>query len=66
MHCLYSLEVGQRVPDLRLLSNDSKDLPDVESEHGIVRSLHWFIEKNFGRSVGILQVDESNGDGQKL
>ena len=45
MHCLSSLEVGQRVPDLRPLSNDSKDLPDAESEHGIVRSLHWFIEK---------------------
>jgi len=48
MHCLSSLEVGQRVPDLRPLANDSKDLPDAESEHGIVRSLHWFIEKNSG------------------
>ena len=50
MHCLSSLEVGQRVPDLRPLANDSKDLPDAESEHGIVRSLHWFIE-NFSGEV---------------
>ena len=45
MHCLSSLEVGQRVPDLRLLSNDSEDLPDAKSEHEIVRTLNWFIEK---------------------
>ena len=52
MHCLSSLEVGQMLPDLRPLSNDSKDLPDAESEHGIVRSLHWFIEKNSGEVWG--------------
>jgi len=51
MHCLSSLEVGQRVPDLRLLSNDSEDLPDAKSEHEIVRTLNWFIEKCSGRSV---------------
>ena len=48
MHCLSSLEVGQRVPDLRLLSNDSEDLPDAKSEHEIVRTLNWFIEKISG------------------
>ena len=53
MHCLSSLEVGQRVPDLRPLANDSKDLPDAESEHGIVRSLHWFIE-NFSGEVWLV------------
>ena len=49
MHCLSSLEVGQRVPDLRLLSNDSEDLPDAKSEHEIVRTLNWFIEKISGQ-----------------
>ena len=50
MQCLSSMEVGQRVPHLRLHSNDCKDLRDAESEHGIFRTLHWFIEKISGVS----------------
>ena len=47
MHCLSSLEVGQRVPDLRPLPNDSEDLPDAESEHGIVEILVFSV--NLGK-----------------
>jgi len=44
MHCPSSLEVGQRVPDRRPLSNDSEDL-DAEFEHEIVRTLHGSLKK---------------------
>jgi len=48
MHCLSSLEVGLTVPEHKLLSNDSEDLPYAKSEHEIVRTLNWFIEKISG------------------
>jgi len=48
MHCLSSLEVGQRGVDLRLLSNDSEDLRDAKSDHEIVGTLNWLIEKISG------------------
>ena len=43
--------MGRQLPDPRLLSYDSYDLPDAESEREIVRILFFFHFDLIGRTV---------------
>ncbi len=53
-------DLGRQLPDTRLLSYDSYDLPDAKSEREIVRILFFVHFDLIGRTVGILLTLSTN------
>ena len=52
-------DLGRQLPDPRLLSYDSYDLPDAESEREIVRILFFFHFDLIGRTVYVFRGEGS-------